>query len=127
MLVESVDLQGMIQKKRSSGRPRCSAPGGVDARQIPTGIWWDARDQVWFTREGGKRKRVAGKDAKLSDLHRIAEEIAGVNRGTLAWLLGEFHGSVKFAALAPRTRDDYERQRTIATTYPSKLGGKLGD
>jgi integrase len=113
--------------KRSSGRPRQSAPEGMDGAQVPRGLWWDARDRVWFTREGGKRKRVAGKDAKLSDLHRIAENCAGVNRGTLAWLLGEFHGSAHFKRLSVRTQSDYAYQRTVATGYPSKLGGTLGE
>lgn len=105
-------------------------PEGIDARQIPAGLWWDARDRVWFLRDGGKRKRVAGASAKLSDLHRIAEECSGVNRGTLAWGLGEFHNGAdnsQFKALGERTRTDYEYQRTVARDYPSKLGGKLGD
>lgn len=101
-------------------------PAHIDPRRIPTGLFWDRSGSGrWMVRDAatGKAQRVAGPEAPLSELHAIAEERAsGAQRGTVAHVLEAFHASADFKGLAPRTRDDYERQQTIACAIPTKIG-----
>ncbi|MDY1547868.1 site-specific integrase [Luteibacter sahnii] len=111
------------------GRPRLidkTIPAHIDQSSIPKGAYWSRTDRHWFTVlvEDGKRKRrkLAGPEVRLSDLHRILEEFAGVERGTLLWLCELFHETSKFKALAAKTREDYEAQLKIVRTYQTKRG-----
>lgn len=111
------------------GRPRLhdpSIPGHIDQAKIPTGAYWSRTDRHWYTivTEAGKKRRrkLAGVDAKLSDLHRLLEDVAGVQRGTVRWLCDQFHASPKFLALADKTRADYEAQRRLVGTFRTKAG-----
>ncbi|MEO7052648.1 MAG: integrase, partial [Rhodanobacter sp.] len=83
-------------------------------------------DRSWYTvvEEAGRKRRhkLAGPDAKLSELHRLLEETGGIQRGTLGWLCDLFHGTDKFRALADKTRADYAAQRKLLTTYSTKAG-----
>lgn len=111
------------------GRPRLhdsTIPGHVDQATIPKGAYWDSRDRVWYTilDQAGERRRrkLAGPEAKLSDLHRLLEEVAGVQTGTLGWLCDHFHASTQYKGLADKTKLDYEAQLGILRTYKTKAG-----
>lgn len=110
------------------GRPRTFAPNmpaHIDPRRLPKGAYWDARDCVWYTKllqPTVCRKRIAGPKATLADLHRILEDIHALERGTVRWLLDLFHGSPKFAGLAPSTQAQYLKQADIAKALPTKQG-----
>lgn len=113
----------------SRGRPRLfdtTIPAHIEQAKIPVGAYWSRSDRVWFTfiEEGGKRKRrkLAGPEARLSDLHRLVEEFSGVERGTIGWLCDQFNASDKFKALAATTRTDYTAQRNLVDTYQTKRG-----
>lgn len=113
----------------SRGRPRLfdpSIPAHIEQAKIPTGAYWSRTDRVWFTfiEEGGKRRRrkLAGPEAIMSDLHRLLEEFAGVERGTVGWLCDQFHASDKFKPLADTTKTDYEAQRRLVDAYQTKRG-----
>jgi hypothetical protein len=117
------------------GRKRqhdATIPAHIDQSAIPRGIYWqrDGRGR-WFVfdRVDGKpkRKTVATAEARLSDLHRIAEERAGVDRATLGYLLDEFHAGRRFAELAPGTRRGYEFCRRVAKAHETAKLGRLGD
>ena len=68
-----------------------SIPGHIDQGVLPRGVYWDRTGNGrWFVFERdvdgrAKRKTIAGREAKLSDLHRIVEERAGVDRASLTW------------------------------------------
>lgn len=115
-----------MPRARSKHDP--SIPRHIDQAQIPRGIYWDkSGNGRWFVLErqaDGKPKRrtVAASKAYLSDLHRIAEQLLGVERGTVRAVLDAFHESTDFKGLAPRTRDDYGRYRDIAMKVPTKRG-----
>lgn len=117
------------------GRPRLAdptVPGHIDQAKIPTGAYWDRRDRVWYTfvmgaDEKRRRKKIAGPEAKLSELHRLLEDVAGAKRDTLGWLCDLFNASSKFKALAVKTREDYEAQRKLISTYRTKAGLLLED
>lgn len=118
----------------SRGRPRLfdpTIPAHIEQAKIPTGAYWSRSDRVWFTfvDERGKRRRrkLAGSDARLSDLHRLLEEFADVERGTVGWLCDQFHASDKFKPLATTTKTDYEAQRRLVNAYQTKRGslGKI--
>lgn len=117
----------------SRGRPRKldpTVPKHIDPRRLPKGAYWDRRDKVWYTilrDPKPRRQRIAAATATLADLHRILEDLDGIERGTVDALLDAFHKSDKFKSLAARTRDDYERQRTIASTWRTAAGpfGKM--
>lgn len=118
-----------------AGRPRkppIGLPAHIDAGRLPAGILWDPRRRRWYVRElkpgGGRSTRyVAGADAKMSDLHAIAEQRAGVDRGSLRWLCDEFAASPQFLRLSAATRADYEYCRGVLCAWPTKAGGKVGD
>lgn len=113
----------------SRGRPRLfdkTIPAHIEQAKIPVGAYWSRTDRVWFTfiEEGGKRKRrkLAGPEVRLSDLHRLVEEFAGVERGTVGWLCDQFNASDKFKKLASTTQADYTAQRKLTDTYQTKRG-----
>lgn len=107
-------------------------PAHIDQGRLPLGIYWHGRGRGrWYVIEvcadGTRKKRtVATSEAKLSDLHRIIEERAGVDRASLAWLLDAFAQSSTYGALAPTTRKGYAFYRDVAKHFPTRLG-KLGD
>lgn len=104
-------------------------PAHIDQKKLPIGCYWDKRDRVWYTIHQGvkaKRQKLFNADAMLSDLHRAMEELHGVNRKSLEWLCEQYHASHVFKALADRTQKDYEAQRQIAISLPTKLGQPLG-
>jgi site-specific recombinase XerC len=120
----------------ASGRKRIfdpAIPSHIDQVRIPKGIYWDRSGRGrWFIFEPAgdgrvKRRTVATAEARTSDLHRIVEEMQGIDRGTLGWLLDQFNSSQKFLDLAPRTRANYNYQRDIARAMPTKLGKPLGE
>lgn len=116
------------------GRPRKhhpTIPEHIDQSRLPKGLYWDKSGAGrWYTREmvDGRRTavRVAGPGAKLSELHAIMEERAGIDRTTVDWLLGQFHGSGDFKALAPTTQRDYTKYRRYISELPTRVGKPLG-
>ena len=109
-----------------------SIPGHIDQASIPAGVYWDpsgkGRWYVFVDREGKPgRETIAGPSARLSDLHRFAEEgKSGPTHGTVAWVLAKFHASSKFAKLAKATQRDYSVCRAIAEKFPTAIGLKFG-
>ena len=114
------------------GRKRCydpTIPQHIDQNKLPAGCYWDRRDRVWYTILSGpkiRRRRLFGADAMLSDLHRAAEEMRGVNRKSIAWLLEQYHSSHVYEALAESTRKSYRVQQRVAIKQPTKLGPLFG-
>lgn len=116
------------------GRPRKhdpSVPAHIDQAKIPYGAYWTSRDRNWFTFavEGGvkRRRKLAGPDATLADLHALLECVVGVDRKSLAYLCTQYHDSTQFKTLAANTCKDYELQRTFVCKYRLKGGRVLGD
>lgn len=115
-----------------AGRPRKNTPEHIDAGKLPPGVYWDGARSYWYVREANKagktgRKRIAGKDAKLSDLHQLAEQRAGIDRTSLRWLCEEFERSPQWRELAEGTRKDYTYCRAVLCDHKTKAGGKFGD
>lgn len=112
------------------GRPRqrdLTIPAHIDQLSIPRGVYWKAKDRVWYTlvsQGEGKQswKRLGGPEATLADLQASLEATRGVDRASLGWLCDEFHGSDQFKRLAEKTREDYDAQRKIIATYQTKRG-----
>lgn len=107
-----------------------SIPQHIDQAALPRGVYWDrSGNGRWYVREreerGVVKKTIASADARLSELHEIVEARRGVDRGTLSWLLDEFHKSEKFKGLAASTRRGYEFYQGVAKTFPTKLGSML--
>ncbi|QAU22852.1 integrase [Dyella sp. M7H15-1] len=100
-------------------------PGHIDQKKIPKGIYWDRRDKVWYTIQHtpkARRQRVTGPNALLSELHKISEELSGVNKKSLAWLLEQFHGSRQFKELAARTQANYTYLARITKATTTAIG-----
>lgn len=104
-----------------------SIPVFIDQRKIPVGCYWNKRDRYWYALPGGKRKRIAGPDAQLSDLHAAMETLHGVDRGSLDYMLGRFEASAQFTALAKGTQDDYRYCRKAVQDFETKIGVKFAD
>jgi site-specific recombinase XerC len=108
-----------------------SIPGHIDQGRLPRGIYWDATGAGrWYVliREDGRQraKTVAGRDALLSDLHRIVEHRADPARGTLQALFAAFERSPAWTALSPATKRDYGVSRRLVAEHPTRLGTPFG-
>lgn len=108
-------------------KPDPTIPVFIDQRKLPTGLYWNRRDSYWYALPEGKRKRIAGPEAQLSDLHAAMETLHGVDRGSLDYMLGKFENSDQFKALAQRTQDDYKYCRNVLQGFETKIGVKFAD
>lgn len=116
-----------------TGRPRLrdpTIPAHIVQTDIPRGAYWSRQDRHWYTFivEGGARRRrkLAGPEATLADLHRLLEAYAGVQRDTLGWLCDQYNASDKFKGLSDKSKADYLDQRKLLDTYQSKRGPLSG-
>lgn len=109
-------------RKRQSDK---TIPTHIDQSKLPNGCYWNRRDRYWYTYvEGAKprMRRLGTEEALLSDLHHAMEQIQGIERDTLDYLLKLHHGSPQFAKLAKTTQEDYIYCRTILQNFRTKLG-----
>lgn len=114
------------------GRPRKhnpKIPAHINQASIPAGLYWDPSGAGrWYVREAGEEGRskaptVAGPTARLSELHAIMEERAGsAAKGTVAFVLDAYHGSIEYKKLAASTKAHYEDYAKAIKAYPSKHG-----
>ncbi|WP_051281096.1 hypothetical protein [Rhodanobacter sp. OR92] len=94
-------------------------PKHIDQAGIPRGFYWDRTGNGrWYVRdpdEDGRMraKRIAGPDARLSDLHTLAEARAGNAVGTLGYILDKFHDSAQFKNLSVGSHRDYNWCKSI--------------
>lgn len=112
----------------SRGRPRkldVTVPPHIDPRRLPKGAYWDRSSRTWYTIvpvPKPHRHTIGDERATLADLHRAIEDAAGVQRGTVSWLLGLYHDSLDFTGLAESTRGSYEKLRTAVEQRKTKVG-----
>jgi hypothetical protein len=117
-----------------AGRPRkplANLPAHIDAAKLPRGIYWDSERRCWYVREANKagktsRKRVADAAARMSDLHQLVEQRAGVDQASLRWLCTQFETSPEWRLLSPSSQGDYKYCRGVLCDWPTKAG-KFGD
>lgn len=120
------------------GRPRKAPPNlpsHIDYNMVPKGIYWDRSGRGrWYVLDrhpdgrGFKSKTVAQADARLSDLHIIAEQRSGsATRGSIAYVIDLFESSLTFSHLASSTQRHYRDYAAAIKVYPLKNGAKLGD
>ena len=110
------------------GRPRTrpgNLPDYIDHTKVPTGIYWSTTGAGrWYVLEprddGGTRKvTVAHRDARLADLHAIADGRNGTDeRGTVAFVTKAFLGSENCKSLAADTQRDYRICQAYAAGRP---------
>lgn len=128
----------MVISMATRGRPRktpANLPSHIDYSKVPKGIYWDASGNGrWYVLNphpegrGCKAKTVAQASARLSDLHVIAEQRSGAAiRGTIAFVIDLFEGSLTFAQLASTTQQHYRDYAKAIRLYPLKNGTMLGD
>lgn len=114
-------------------RPRSAkVPAHIDPTKLPAGVYWQATGHGrWYALEVDpetgrqRRRRLAGPDAKLSDLHALIED--RTQKGTVARVLDAFHASREFGKLEPRTRKDYAHYAKAIKAYRTRIGGNFGD
>lgn len=111
-----------------------SIPAHIDQTSLPRDVYYDQRGAgVWYRlyfNEAGRRQRqnIAGSKTTLAELHKIMEEINGIDRNSLRFLCAEFHASPQLKELAISTQKDYEYSRDVLLNLPTKIPGKtLGD
>lgn len=114
------------------GRLRsATVPPGIDPAKLPAGVYWQPTGRGrWYALERdpatgrAHRRRLAGPDARLSDLHALVE--TRTEKGTVAAVLDAFHASAQFRKLEPRTRKDYGHYAAAIKKYPARVGGTFG-
>jgi hypothetical protein len=117
----------------AGGRPRkldASIPRHIDQQKLPLGIYWQKQGAGrWYVfvpdPEGGppRAKTVAGRNARLSDLHAITEQLAGKDaRGTIGYVAARFDESTEFAEKSEGTRKDYKYCVQVAREYKTDKG-----
>lgn len=100
-------------------------PAHIDQSKLPKGMYWDASGNGrWYVLEVPRRAIVvAGRSARLSDLHAIIEARSGrSSRGTVGFVIEHYLQSTDYKGLAPRTQVDYSRQADITRNYKSAMG-----
>jgi len=125
VLLGAVALSAAVMSRHR--KPDPSIPVFIDQRKLPVGCYWNRRDRYWYALPGGKRKRLAGPEAQLSDLHAAMETLHGVDRGSLDYMLGRFEASPQFAELAKGTQDDYRYCRGVVQGFKTKIGTSFAD
>lgn len=118
-----------------AGRPRKrppNLPAHIDHAKLPAGIYWHPQRRCWYVKDAtpdGRRisKRIAGADARLSELHAIAEDRRGIDSSTLHWLCSAFADSPQYADLARTTRTDYDYCRGVLLAFRLRDGRTFGD
>jgi hypothetical protein len=58
----------------------------------------------------------------MSDLHRIMEQLAGIDRRSLDFVMEQFATSEKFRSLASATQGVYEKYWKVASDSPTAAG-----
>lgn len=109
-------------------------PAHIDQAALPRGLYWDKSGHGrWYVLDrdpetgAPKAKTVAGPGAKLSELHALIESRnGGATRGTIAFVIDQFHASLDFKQLATSTQKHYRDYAKAIKVYPTKAG-KLGD
>lgn len=107
-------------------------PGHIDQAALPRGVYYDHRGEGrWYLlslNEAGRRTRqnLCGSKVTLSELHRLVEDIQGIDTTSLDYLFSQFHGSDQFKQLSPKTHEDYEYCRSVLSQFPTKLDRPLG-
>lgn len=104
-------------------------PAHIDQARLPAGIYWDSSGAGrWYVREPSPEGRtrattVAGPTARLSDLHAIIESRnGGPARGTIGYVLDQYHDSPQFKKLAASTQRHYNDYRDAIKAYPTSRG-----
>lgn len=103
--------------------------------QYPKGVYRKRNTLIYreyLGRENGKARfgpdvYLCPLDSPPSVVHREFERITQREIGTINWLLGKYHDSPQFAALAPRTRRDYPEYRRLLTEYVMANGRPFGE
>lgn len=105
-------------------------PAHIDQARLPPGIYWDRTGKgrwilVDTTADGARQtRRVAGPDARLSELQAIVEDLhSTTGRGTVGRVMERFHNSSAFAKLEPRTQADYRGYRRTIEALRTRSGG----
>ncbi|MGE7136180.1 site-specific integrase [Luteibacter sp. NPDC031894] len=65
---------------------------------------------------------MADASALMSDLHRVMEQLAGIDRRSLDFVMEQFEASEKFKGLAPATQAGYKKYRKVASKFPTAAG-----
>ncbi len=106
-------------------------PRNIDPEKLPKNVHWDSSGNGhWYLKyyddEGKRRrKRIAGKEAYLSDLNRIIEAEQGVDRNTFEYIAKKFESSPKFKKLSKNTQDDYAYCLRIIKSSKTKMNVTL--
>lgn len=105
-----------------------ACPPHIDPRKLPVGCYWDKSGSGhWFTTfkaDGSrKRKKIAGPDASLGDLHKAMEAFAAGETGNLIWLGGLFRASVQYKQVMAKTRADWDYCARVVEAVPSRRAG----
>ncbi len=116
---------------KTRGRPRLrkpKVPAHIDAAKLPAYCYWDSSGSGhWYTvfTADGKQKRtkIAGPDARLSDLHKAMEQRAGRDVDCINWLFGKFKASVQYTQVAIKTRKDWDYCARVISETPTRVAG----
>jgi len=104
-------------------------------RQLPPYVYRKGANWIYrpyLGRENGRTLRgetvyLCPVDAPMSVLFAVYEKAIGESRGTVRWLLKQYHASPKFQSLGARTQRDYEDYRSRICSRRGRTGKEFGD
>lgn len=91
----------MPETRGRKRKPDNTIPAHINPDKLPEKCYWDKSGKGhWYTiyqDETGRnrRKRIADRYATLSELHRLIEEQAGIERNTFDWISDQFKQSTQ--------------------------------
>lgn len=107
-------------------------PAHINPDKLPAKCYWDKSGSGhWYTiftdeTSRTRRKRIAGRHATLSELHKIIEEFNGIQRNTFDWISDQFKQSSQYRELALNTRKGYDAAARGISAHPTRIGKPLG-
>lgn len=111
------------------GRPRSrqkSYPAHIDPKKLPKYCYWDRSGSGhWYTILGKKRRKIAGPDAKLSDLHSALESVNQPNSDSLEWLYAKYKESPAYQDISDSARAYWKYALKVLAEHPTKKRGVM--
>ena len=125
-----------MERRGRKRRFNPNIPRHIDQSKLPCNCYWQKSTEetgFWygFIKEGEKKrkKRLAGSEAKLSELHRLVEALQETDDTlTFRWLAKQYFKTPDYKGVSKKTKDSYQYGYETICAFDTKMPGiKLAD